>query len=191
VNAFVLLRLTLEFMLPGGHNPESMPAGMCSLSAYPAFSIARTQNLVAGASVILRATVTGSERAGAGDRFPGAARVVFAVDEVLRGEGVGDTLRIPGIILDQDAVTPDPRDPIPHFEFIRRMSGSCRATTYRMGSQYLLLLRPRAEYDGSLDPYWATLAPTNDEISGPADRWLGWVREEMGRNRGRLTGAAG
>lgn len=47
--------------------------------------------------------------------------------------------------------------------------GSCFARRYREGTEYLLLLRGGT-------PYWAALSPTNEEISGPDDPWLAWVR---------------
>jgi hypothetical protein len=52
--------------------------------------------------------------------------------------------------------------------------GSCFAEEYRRGGEFLLLLKRTA---GHLTPYWAALAPTNEQIRGADDRWVRWVRE--------------
>jgi hypothetical protein len=166
--------------------------GRCSLSGgSPPFSIARTQDVVAAAEAVVRATVIGEAR------LPGVAGghaqavVVLFVDEVLRGADVPDTLRFRGSILDADAVSPELVDEVPHLSHIRRWGGDCMAMTYKQGGEYLLLLRNRG---GGLDPYWVLLAPTNNQIGGPDDRWLQWVRTEIARNPARpypLRSAAG
>ena len=182
----VLFALTLGAEASGADaRLPAEPPTLCSLGVEPRYSIARTQNIVAEAQVIVRATVLGevppSPVAGDGQR----PQVVLAVDEVLRGAGVPDTLRFIGNIHDEDAVPPEYVAEIPHRSYLRRLSGgSCMAMTYRQGGEYLLLLQ-RSEFRGVLDPYWVLLAPTNNEIWGADDPWVRWVRLEIARNPAR------
>jgi hypothetical protein len=86
-----------------------------------------------------------------------------------------------GVLEDRD----DPNDePVP-YTFVRRggRHGNCFALGYRLGAQYLLLLK-RAEHPAyaqrsELTPYWAPLAATNEQVFGQADRWLRWVEQEL------------
>jgi hypothetical protein len=50
---------------------------------------------------------------------------------------------------------------------------------YRRGAEYLLLLT--REQAGELTPYWSPLAPTNEQVSGPDDPWIQWVKIEVAR----------
>jgi len=58
--------------------------------------------------------------------------------------------------------------------------GSCFAMDYRFGAEYLLLLRVE---EGVLSPYWWPLAPLNEQVRGPDDPWVVWVRNRMGARR--------
>jgi hypothetical protein len=51
--------------------------------------------------------------------------------------------------------------------------GNCYALTYRSGAQYLLLIKAGT-------PYWAPLAPTNEQVQGEDDAWVSWVRNAAG-----------
>jgi len=166
-------------------HPPASPGAFCSLSGgLPPFSIARTQDIVAASEVIVRATALGSTSSPAGDPRPNMSYVAFAVDEVLRGGEVPDTLRFVGAIIPEDAVPLEYEEEVPHRSYIRRWGGDCIATTYQAGGQYLLLLQ-RSEESGTLDPYWVFLAPTNNQIRGADDRWVQWVRTELVRNAPR------
>jgi hypothetical protein len=158
------------------------PQPLCSLGGGPpAFSIARTQNIVSESSVIVRAKSLGDVPPPSGTPRPDLRYVAFAVEEVLRGSDVPDTLHFGGTIRDEDAIPPEAVEDVPHLSYIRRWGGDCLAMTYRSGGQYLLLLQ-YSEERGTLDPYWSVLAPTNNEVSGPDDPWIGWVRSEIARN---------
>jgi hypothetical protein len=158
------------------------PATLCSVTGgLPRFSNARTRGIVAASQVIVRATVLGEVSPPSGDRGPTGRNVVFAVDEVLRGSDVPDTLQFYGVIDDQDAWPVGEDDEIPHKSYIRRWGGPCRAITYQARGRYLLLLRRERE-GGPLHPYWMILAPTNNLIRGADDRWVQWVRAEITRN---------
>jgi hypothetical protein len=80
-----------------------------------------------------------------------------------------------GVLVEQE----DLRDgPIP-YQMVRPAGqrGNCFATEYRPGAEYLLLLS-RSDRAG-LTPYWAPLAPLNEQIRGPDDPWVAWVREQL------------
>ena len=49
--------------------------------------------------------------------------------------------------------------------------------TYQRDGEYLLLL---GTVDGVLTPYWS-LGVTNEQLLGPDDPWLEWVRQEAAR----------
>jgi hypothetical protein len=165
--------------------PETSERVLCSLGGGPPrFSIARTQNIVAESEVIVRGTVIGETDAPAGSPRPNMRFVAVAVDEILRGSGVPDTIRIMGLINPQDTVPTDYGE-VPHLSYLRRYAGSCISATYAEGGQYLLLLQRTEERD-VLDPYWIPLAPTNDQVRGSNDRWVQWVRNEIARNSSRL-----
>jgi hypothetical protein len=40
------------------------------------------------------------------------------------------------------------------------------------------------EGPGILTPYWAPLLPTNEQLHGPDDPWLAWVRTRVAADRG-------
>jgi hypothetical protein len=52
--------------------------------------------------------------------------------------------------------------------------GGCLALDYALGREYLLMFA-----NESLD--WAPLAPVNEEVAGPNDKWVTWVRAEVKR----------
>ena len=177
--AALIFAATME---SAGAHPLASPREFCSLSGGPPpFSIARTQNIVAESEVIVRATVLGPASSSAEDAGSRMSLLAFAVDEVLRGGDVPDTLRFAGAIVPEDSLPLDYEEDVPHRSHIRRWGGDCMATTYQAGGQYLLLLK-QSERSGTLDPYWEVLAPTNNQIRGADDRWVQWVRTELARN---------
>jgi len=60
----------------------------------------------------------------------------------------------------------------------QRGVGGCEyGLTYQRDGEYLLLLK---KVDGVLTPYWA-LGVTNEQLRGPGDEWLAWVKEQLAR----------
>ncbi|MFL5612956.1 MAG: hypothetical protein ACJ796_04770 [Gemmatimonadaceae bacterium] len=59
--------------------------------------------------------------------------------------------------------------------------GSCYASEYRRGGEFLLLLRLTPS--GYYTPYWALLSPVNEQIRGADDPWLQWVRRQRAASR--------
>jgi hypothetical protein len=178
----VPVSLLLLAAVPGASRPAGGTALPCTVGGPPiSFSIARTQNIVGESRVIARATALGEVAPPAEDPRQDATFVAFSVDEVLRGRGVPDTLRLYGVIREDDAWPQEEETEIPHRSYLRRSGGTCMAFTYQTGGEYLLLLNP-SEHGVRLDPYWMLLAPTNNQIHGADDWWLQWVRLEIARN---------
>ena len=100
--------------------------------------------------------------------------VRFEVLEVLKGDASGETIEFEGELIERDDFNDRPAP----YDFVRPggRSGNCYAFGYKQGAEYLLLCRIR---DRSLTPYWATLGATNEQLLGPDDKWLGWVRQQL------------
>jgi hypothetical protein len=97
--------------------------------------------------------------------------ITFDILEVLKGSPVFSfTVR--------GRVVQEPRfndGPVP-YDITRRGGGSCFASSYEVGGEYLLLLK---DAKGKLTPYWASLAATNEQLRGQDDPWLQWVRRQL------------
>jgi hypothetical protein len=110
--------------------------------------------------------------------------VRFTILELLKGRLSSSTIEFNGALTDRD----DRNDrPVP-YDFIRPggRRGNCFALTYRVGAEYLLLLRrsehPSYAQPSELTPYWAPLSPTNEQLFDRAsDAWLVWVSQELRR----------
>lgn len=102
--------------------------------------------------------------------------VRFTVLETLRGNIPDTGLALVGTLVDRDDFNPLP---VP-YQMVRMAGqrGDCFASEYRAGGEYLLLLR-----DTGYGPTarWAALAPLNEQIRGPEDPWLEWVRARLVR----------
>jgi hypothetical protein len=167
-----------------GHGPA--PAELfCSVEPPVEESAARTRRIVRGSEVVVRAVAVGSSTPGRTLKPWDSDRLAFAVKEVLKGSDVPDTLLIHGIVTDQN----DFQDgPVPYVTHRSRVSGggACMTRFYKLGAEYLFLLsRRRGEPAAQLTPYWQLLAPTNEQLRGPDDPWLKWVRLQL-----RLTAPA-
>lgn len=80
-----------------------------------------------------------------------------------------------GYLTTKDDFNPDS---VPYL-FVRREGrrGSCFASVYRRGGEFLLMLKLMPS--GYYMPYWALLAPLAEQIRGPNDPWVVWVRQEL------------
>lgn len=112
------------------------------------------------------------------------ATVQFQVLEVLKGSP-RYRLELEGRLSDQDDFNDEPDVP---RRWIRPEGrrGSCFAMSYRQGGTFLLLMRR-----GS--PYWSALTPTNEQVTGPGDPWVAWVRKTLktgGTSQSRRTSPA-
>ena len=108
-------------------------------------------------------------------------RVRFAVIEVLKGRLASIPIEFNGTLSDRDDRN---NRPVPYDHVRPGGSGSCFALAYRLGAEYLMLLaRNKPVSDAQpveLTPYWAPLAPTNEQLfGGDNDAWLTWVRQSL------------
>lgn len=105
-------------------------------------------------------------------------RVQFQVLEVLEGEFADTVLSIPGRLTEEDDPNPGP---VPYASARPgALDGSCYAYNYRHGATFLLLLK---ETRHGLSPYWAPMAPVNEQVSGLDDPWVYWVRSYLAARR--------
>ena len=104
-----------------------------------------------------------------------SSQVRFEIVETLKGRASQDSLTFPGRLTEVD----DSNDTAGSAKWVRRggRAGSCFADSYRRGAEFLLMLR-RGQ-DGALTPYWASLGATNEQLFGPDDEWLAWVRRQL------------
>jgi hypothetical protein len=151
------------------------------------------ERLVDAAEVIARARAEGlsSTPGRASGLSASPTQVRFAILELLKGRLPSITVEFNGSLTDRD----DRNDvPVP-YNFVRPggRQGNCVALEYRVGAEYLLLLRRAAPaYVGGvvgltaeqneLTPYRAPLSPTNEQLFGGAsDPWFVWVSNQLRR----------
>ncbi len=130
--------------------------------------------LIADAAVIVRARAVEADSSASFGATVSAARVRFERLEILKAtDSLPRFLMVnPAALIDEDEFNPQP---VP-YATVRPSGrrGTCYATTYRRGAEYLLFMSRQP--DGILTPYWAPLMPTNEQLHGGADPWLLWVR---------------
>ena len=147
---------------------DSTPVRTINGDSVPARSV------IAAASWIVRGKAISLDSAA---KFAGvvATGVTFKVLEVLKAPD-GASLKsftVYGRLVNRDDFN---RQPVPYWTVRPSgQTGGCFAREYRLGAQYLFFLMGVPD-DGSLDPYWAPLLPTNEQIRGDDDAWLQWVR---------------
>ena len=149
-------------------------------------TLAYVRSLVAQADIVVRARAV---RYGEGEHYLippevmtlGEGRAIeFAVIEVLTPGPAPKTLYIGGHLMTTDDFN---RGGVPYLNVRREgQRGGCVASGYRAAGEFLLILRQAPK--GYYTPYWAFLAPTNEQIRGARDPWLHWVRKEL---RKRVT----
>jgi len=135
--------------------------------------------MVREADVILRVTPEYLVHAGSNPNSTAPdSRIQFKVLEVIRGEKP-DRLVLNGAFAESD----DFNDHGPPYDFVRPngRSGTCYASSYRIGAQYLLMLK--RDRDRELNIFWYPLAPVNEQIHSADDPWIIWVRNEAQKPR--------
>jgi hypothetical protein len=107
------------------------------------------------------------------------SRVRFKTIEVVKGSDVPQTIDLSGELTDQDDFNDDK---VP-YTFVRPdgRHGNCFATSYRVGAEFLLMLKRRP--DGAYTVNWYSLGPVNEQLRSADDPWLVWVREQTRRIR--------
>jgi hypothetical protein len=111
--------------------------------------------------------------------------VEFLVIETIKGESIGSSIVLEGTLVARGDYNDSPFP----YSFVRAQgrSGNCFAKTYCAGAFYMLLLKRTSDVaHGALlssapafTPYWEALAPTNEQVQGPDDRWSKWVRQRV------------
>ena len=157
--------------------PLSIVAGVLLALGTPSAVAACTavlrpvEAIIRESEVVVRADVVGAEAGHRGE--PG--HVTLRVLDVLKGSLAGVFITVPGRLADY-RVPAGRRPPYAEIDCEGRAPGcaSCFARTYKASGQYLLLLKGGT-------PYWAPLSPTNEEVSGPDDPWITWVRPQLAR----------
>ncbi len=99
--------------------------------------------------------------------------VQFLVTEILRGGRLPDTLQFGGYIDERDHFT---HRPVPYRRGRESLDGSCHARNYKTGAEYLLFL---GNTEFGLHLYHSLFSPVNEQLRGPDDPWLLWVREQV------------
>jgi hypothetical protein len=141
--------------------------------------------MVRGADVIVRAIAEDyavpPKKSNTFSTFMPDSQIRFKVVEAIRGKLSDDYLLIHGTLVDRD----DFNDQNSPYTFVRPggRGGNCFALGYRLGAQFLLLLKKKGDNEGELTPYWYALGPTNEELHSADDPWLLWVRIEANKPR--------
>lgn len=146
--------------------------GTAGAEACSAVRLFGPDELVRTADAIARVRVIGAAPASAEPSSWPHGAVRLEVLEVLSGRLPGSKLVLPGRLRDYPS---SPRRPVPYDGVDCARAGGCGgcfAYDYKLGAQYLLLLKQGT-------PYWAALAPTNEEVSGPSDPWVTWVSRRL------------
>ena len=175
-----------------GAAPGTSLCSVMTLREQPGYryTAAQIRGMVERADVIVRAVAVDSAQAEAVElqqgEFPVPPfhehRIDFRTTEVLRGPWPDSVFALPGRVVDQDDFN---RDEAP-YGMVRPSGqrGDCFATEYRIGSEYLLMLRPLAPDSPvhgrfSMTVWWMALGPTNEQIRGADDPWVRWVRDQL------------
>ena len=150
---------------------------LCALEAYPCKTARSVSNvdMVREADAILRVSAEDYAPAPRNQEgFEPDSNIRFKVLEVVRGKVTGDHLVLPGILVDTD----DYNDLTSPYNRVRPdgRRGSCFASSYRSGGQFLLMLKKRN--DGAFTVNWYPLAPVNEQLHSADDPWLLWVRKQ-------------
>jgi len=144
----------------------SFIAGITQVGGVVACSVSHVKTaseITAGANVILLVKVPDVEVKDESD-------IKMKVLEVIKGDFKEATITIRGQTANYDG--PNDR-PVP-YDFVREggRHGDCYASDYKRNGKFLLFLR-----EGTV--HWAALAATNEEVSGPEDPWVVWVKNQL------------
>ena len=161
------MRLIKVFLLAAGALVSSA-AGVRAVHACTAM-LKPVDQVIRESETVVRARVVASDPRMRTD--PG--RITLQVLEVLKGSYDRPFVTLPGQIRDYRSDL-GRRPPYEQIDCVGRVPGcgDCFARGYKDGAQYLLLLKGGT-------PYWAPLSPTNEEVSGPDDPWVVWVKRQL------------
>jgi hypothetical protein len=98
-------------------------------------------------------------------------------------EAIRDSIPNGSIVLYGELVDRDDFNTLPiPYRMVRRAGqrGDCFATEYRLGAEYLLLLK---RLRSTLTAQWKGLAPLNEQVRGADDPWVRWVHDRASSRR--------
>jgi hypothetical protein len=143
--------------------------------------LANIQEFVARSELIVRARATERLPWHAADSSimlvpPNPLSIAFEVLEVLKGDSTVVRIGVAGDTLSHDDFNHTTTVP---YRTVRPngQRGMCVAMYYKLGGEFLLLLA--RDTRGRLTPYWAPLAPLNEQVRGKDDPWVVWVRAQI------------
>lgn len=149
------------------------------LSGCSRFGPVVPEDIVASADLIVRATALEYSQPPANPKIfttglPDSI-VHFRIEEIVKGGKSPTFIDLPGYLSTRDDFN---ELPVP-YKFVRPggRAGSCFANSYRQGAEFLLMLKLR---EGAYTVNWYALGPTNEQLHGPEDPWLGWTRAQSG-----------
>lgn len=137
--------------------------------------------LVKSAEMVLLVRADSAVRVPGPPAFELRDSVRFTVPEVI--DSAGSAVPRPIAVIGRLSNAPDfNRGQLP-YRWTRPdgMSGMCYAYSYQRGGTFLLLLKRMAT--GALTPYCAGLQPVNEQVRGPDDPWVAWVRAQRSQGR--------
>lgn len=147
--------------------------------------LADIEDFVRSSDLVVRVRADSTVRNPAGATPYHHSRVHFTVLEVLHGVTPAD-LWVHGRFVEHDDFNPL-RVP---YRMVRPSGqrGGCFTDEYRRGAEYVLLMRQLPHVipliseveEVTLNPYWAALAPLNEQVRGRDDPWVRWVRVTLG-----------
>src|SRR5688500_4721810 len=127
-----------------------------------------------GSAVVARASVCFLIcSAVAAPAFPCTVRSLTTARQLVQQARVSLRVRAETISISPRQTTPPDNEGTVPYSFVRREGrhGNCFARQYRQGAEYLLFLNMTAAAP-ALHPYWAPLAPVNEQVVGEADPWV-------------------
>jgi len=168
----MVVTILSALMLMMARSPTLCSVGELKSSPGYSYRVDRIRQFVDSASVIVRARALASST--------GDTHVRFAILEHIRGPDSLSHLELRGVLVARD----DFNSGTVPYQIVRSAGqrGDCHAQEYRAGAEYLLILQERG-IEG-LSPHWKPLAPFNEQLRGPDDPWLIWVREVARGPRG-------
>jgi len=172
------------------HTPERSLCSVTELrhSSGYRYRVERIGEFVDSATVIVRAVAIGVDTLdtdAVDPRYRREPAVVFRPLETLRGTVAPDRLVFRGAVVDRDDFNPGS---VPYtLVRLAGQRGDCEAKEYRLGAEYLFILRPSRR--GGLTPHWRPLAPFNEQVRGAEDPWVEWVRARIRQSSARQRGA--
>jgi hypothetical protein len=107
----------------------------------------------------------------------------FDIKRVLKGESSMKQVTVEGVLTDKD----DFNEGTVPYSSVRPSGkqGSCFAYFYKSGAPYLLFLEEQKGSDEHKikepSPYWAPLAPANEQLKSMDDPWLQWVENTINK----------